>query len=188
VALDPEEQAARDEALAAEAAMLPPVVTTVRIWRALLFLPYLVAAVLALVAAKLGSLLVALLVIFMAVLWAVASRRSVARYRFDDTGALYLDDEDEPVDWVSVVAIRVHHRPPWLTPKSRRDLAYHVLDVRIALRDGTEIRFARGDHFVEGGPRRPLTPGVFPRWLRARAREAGLTVEDTSDIDWIASR
>jgi hypothetical protein len=126
--------------------------------------------------------------VFAAALFAMASRRRVARYRFDDRGALYLDDEEDPLDWASVAEIRVHHRAPFLTPRPRRGPAYQVLDVRIALRDGTEIRFARGDHFVEGGPRRPLTPGVFPRWLRARAREAGLTVEDTSDIDWIASR
>ncbi len=197
MALDEEELAERDAVLAAEAEgaaeaaeLEPPgpAVTPVRIWRAMLFLPYIAALVLVAVLLGLEAPVAALLVVFVAILYAVAGPRRVARYRFDDAGALFLDDAEEPLDWSAVTKIRVRHRAPFATSRARRELEPFVLDVRIELRDGGLIRFAGGDHFVDAPGRRLLTPGVFPRWLERRAREEGLSVEAENEVDWVARR
>lgn len=186
---DERDQPAGDRGHEDQPTVLSPVVTSVRIWRALLFVPYLVAVGLAVAAVKLGVPLVALLVVFAAALLFLSTRRDITRYRFDDHGRLFLEHDEEPVDWDTVAEVRVKERAPRFEPRGPASRIAPILDVRITFRDGTAVRFARGDHLLEGpASRRALAPKVFPRWLRARAREAALVIDGPSPVDFVASR
>ena len=187
--LDPEEAAEARAAEAAEAAAAiaagEPAEKSIRIYRLLRYFPYILAAALAAIVWQLGSLLGALAIVAAAGLFAVLRPKLVDTYRYDDE-RLFLNDDAQPLDWDRVAAIRLRWWSP-LAADYEYLLIVRQLDLRITLRDGSTIRFARGGHFHRR-PHRPANAGHFERFLKKRARAAGMVVEKRGRWEWVAHR
>ncbi len=122
-------------------------------------------------------------------LFVVRAVRRVARFTIDETGTFTVPSHLEPLDWSTLSTIDFAYRYPRFTSDRGIDRAAGVtMDLRLHLADGRRVKFARGALYRKRPTRSVVGIHNLERWLKARARAAGMKVERTSNESWTAQR
>lgn len=137
--------------------------------------PFLILLVLAPMISGLGQPIpAAALATVTVVAFFVHRRRRVARLAVGPDGSLALPGHAE-IDWASLRSLQLEYRYPWMAAEHKKahDETLHLVFERA---DGSTITLSRGALWRIRPTRAPVGYYALDRWLKARAREAGMTI------------